>query len=140
MKKTNKILLLILTLIIAISIIAANHPIYAATDDDGYEVIDINKDSSDDETPKNNTVTPTNTTGENKTNNATEGNVIKVNKTNTANNATNNATNKATNKANQATTNHPQTGEFMNVKVIAIVSIAAIALVFAFAKVKKYSF
>lgn len=125
MKKTNKILLLVLTIIMALSVVVANYTVYAATDDDGYELIDINNDKTEDETPTSeaNTASKTNTTG----------NVITINKTNTANNT-------ATNKTNQATTNHPQTGEFINAKVIAIVSVATIALIFAFTKIKKYNY
>ena len=137
MKKTSKILFIILSIILTITVIlgVSNHTVYAA--DDEYDMdFDLNNVETDDDST--NATNKTNTTT-----NGSENNTVIVNKNNTANAANNTNSNNATNKsnsANQATTNHPQTGEFMNGKVIAGVSIATFALIIAFAKLKKYNY
>ena len=144
MKKTNKFLFLVLILMLAVSVIfgLTNKNVYAAEDEDGYvDLNNVEEDTKDDEEAKKKEEEAkkeeTNTTSNN-----TTGNVTTINKTNTTNtaNTANNATNNTTNPTNQATTNHPQAGEFVNAKVIACVSVATIALAFAFVKFKKYNY
>lgn len=144
MKITNKILLLVLILVVALSFGVLNKSYADENDTDDY--IDLNNVEPDDET---NTTTETENKEESKEeskeeNNTTETQQNTTNQTNTTENVANvtktNTENNTANPTNQATENHPQTGDFVDGKIIAGVSIAAIALVVAFAKLKKYSY
>lgn len=134
MKKTKKLLIIGTIFAVVASLGMLQTKVFA--DDDGYEEVpgDLNNVTVDDGTEETNTTNTTNTTKTNEVKNTT-------NTTNTTTNTTNNVVSlNTTNTANEAKTNHPQAGNFTEAKVIAGVSVAVIALAFAFAKMKKYSY
>lgn len=132
MKMTKKLLIIGTIFAVVASLGMLQTKVFA--DDDGYEEVpgDLNNVTVDDGTEETNT---TNTTTTNEVKNTT--NTTNTTTTNTTNNVVSLNT---TNTANEAKTNHPQAGNFTEAKVIAGVSVAVIALAFAFAKMKKYSY
>jgi ABC-type antimicrobial peptide transport system permease subunit len=162
MKKTSNFLSIILgiMLILAVVVGVSSYKVYADTDDDYQELPDVNslEDEDDEDDSTNNTVVPktsgsvenntvANNTTENNTvanntiaNNTTNNTTINNTTNNTTNNVTNNTTNNISNPTNKSDKDYPQTGSFVNGKIIVGVSIAAFAIIFTFAKLKKYSY
>lgn len=142
MKITKKLLILGMIFAVVLSFGVLKTTAFAADDDDEYTEVtgDLNNiTTDDDDTNTTNTTNTTNATNETNTTNTTTNTVPVKTTNNTTNNVvTLNTTNNTTNTT--ADKNHPQAGNFTEAKVIAGVSIAVIALAFAFNKMKKYSF
>ena len=145
MKKTNKILLLVLILVVTLSFGVMHNSYADEVDDDGY--VDLNasepaetteeKNNSDSEKTTEATDTKKEETTEQKTEQKTNTNNDNT-KTATDSKQTN-ETNKA-NPTNAATKPAPQAGDFLDAKIIGAALIAVAAVVVAFVKIKKYSF
>lgn len=142
MKKTKKLLILGMILAVVLSFGVLKTTSYAAEDDDGYaDLNDITiDDDADKTTGEDKTKTDDKTTTDTNTTNTTNATNTTTNTTGKSDNVVSLNTTNTTNAANTATKDHPQAGAFMDVKVIAGVSIAAVALIIAFAKVKKYNY
>lgn len=142
MKKTKKLLILGMILAVVLSFGVLKTTSYAAEDDDGYaDLNDITiDDDADKTTEEDKTKTDDKTTTDTNTTNTTNATNTTTNTTGKSDNVVSLNTTNTTNAANTATKDHPQAGAFMDVKVIAGVSIAAVALIIAFAKVKKYNY
>ena len=131
MKKIKISILLVLILMVALSFGAMSKVFAADSTINPDEYVEV--ETEDDNGSKEENKTTTNTTNtindDKKTENTT--NTTEENKENKTNNTEKNNT---TNKTNTATSNVPQTGEFVNAKVIVIVAIATLGLIIAFAK------
>ena len=149
MKKTNKILLMVLILVVTLSFGIMHNSYADEVDDDGY--VDLNASEpaeTTEETPQT-TTTPTPSTTDTKTESDADdkktntenvtSKVLNDAKTTNATNTTTKANNTA-NPTNAATTPAPQTGDFLDAKIIGAALVAVAAVVIAFAKLKKYSY